>query len=32
MSARKGPIPQSPGERAGEEGADAKKRDGGGNC
>lgn len=32
MSARKGLTPWSPGGSDGEEGADAKKRDGGGNC
>lgn len=32
MSARKAPTPWSPGGSDGEEGAGAKKRDGGGNC
>lgn len=32
MSARKGPIPASPGGSDAEEGAGAKKRDGAGNC
>lgn len=32
MSARKGLTPWSPGGSDGEEGADAKKGDGGGNC